>query len=214
MRAAAIPIPQILHLFAFKPDRTSFLAQFTQGVMRGPSPLPPGQRELIAALTSKLNQCLFWIGSHAAVAAELHGDRALVQSVLNDLDTAPISEKDRALYAFIRKMVHDSTSITQEDADAAREAGWSDEALYDAITVCSLFQFYNNWIDATGVADMPALGYEMSGHRLATQGYASSESAPKVRGKSLKRATKSKTATASKKAKAKATTKGSKSKRR
>jgi hypothetical protein len=59
MRAAAIPIPQILHLFAFKPDRTSFLAQFTQGVMRGPSPLPPGQRELIAALTSKLNQCLF-----------------------------------------------------------------------------------------------------------------------------------------------------------
>jgi alkylhydroperoxidase family enzyme len=59
MRAAAVPIPQILHLFAFKPDRTNFLSQFTQGVMRGPSPLPPGQRELIAALTSKLNQCLF-----------------------------------------------------------------------------------------------------------------------------------------------------------
>jgi hypothetical protein len=98
--------------------------------------------------------------------------------VLTDLDTAPIPEKDRALYAFIRKMVHDSTSITQTDVDIAREAGWSDEALYDAITVCSLFQFYNNWIDATGVADMPALGYEMSGHRLATQGYAS-EPAPK-----------------------------------
>lgn len=59
MKAAGIPIPQILHLFAFKPDRTDFLAKFTQGVMRGPSPLLPGQRELIAALTSKLNQCLF-----------------------------------------------------------------------------------------------------------------------------------------------------------
>jgi hypothetical protein len=59
MRAAAIPIPQILHLFAFKPDRTDFLAKFTQGAMRGSSPLSPGQRELIAALTSKLNQCLF-----------------------------------------------------------------------------------------------------------------------------------------------------------
>ena len=82
----------------------------------------------------------------------------------------------------------------------AREAGWSDEALYDAITVCSLFQFYNNWIDATGVADMPALGYEMSGHRLATQGYASAESAPKSRAqaKSVKGATKSKKATKSK----------------
>ena len=59
MRSAGIAIPQILHLFAFKPDRTDHLSQFTQGVMRGPSPLLPGQRELIAALTSKLNQCLF-----------------------------------------------------------------------------------------------------------------------------------------------------------
>jgi hypothetical protein len=102
----------------------------------------------------------------------------LIQSILNDLDSAPISAKDRALYAFIRKMVHDSTTIGQADVDVARKAGWSDEALYDAITVCSLFQFYNNWIDATGVSDMPALGYQMSGQRLATQGYAR-EPAPK-----------------------------------
>ena len=59
MRGAGIPIPQILHLFAFKPERTGHLSLFTQGVMRGPSPLPPWQRELIAAFTSKLNQCLF-----------------------------------------------------------------------------------------------------------------------------------------------------------
>ena len=59
MRLAGIPIPQILHLFAFKPERTDHLSRFTQGVMRGPSPLPPWQRELIAAFTSKLNQCLF-----------------------------------------------------------------------------------------------------------------------------------------------------------
>ncbi len=59
MRAAGAPVPQIQHLFAFKPERTDHLARFTQEVMRGPSPLSPGQRELIAALTSKLNQCLF-----------------------------------------------------------------------------------------------------------------------------------------------------------
>jgi alkylhydroperoxidase family enzyme len=59
IQAAGSPVPQIMHLFAYKPDRTDHLAAFTQGVMRGPSPLLPGQRELIAALTSKLNQCLF-----------------------------------------------------------------------------------------------------------------------------------------------------------
>ena len=59
MRAAGVPVPQIMHLFAYKPDRTEFLARFTQGVMRGPSPLSPGQRELIAAFTSKRNECPF-----------------------------------------------------------------------------------------------------------------------------------------------------------
>jgi hypothetical protein len=59
LRAAGLPIPQIQHLFAFKTDRTDHLARFTHGVMRGPSPLSPGQRELIAAFTSRRNDCLF-----------------------------------------------------------------------------------------------------------------------------------------------------------
>ena len=59
MRAAGLPVPQIMHLFAFKPEWTKFLAQYSQGVMRGPSPLSPGFRELIAAYTSKLNHCPF-----------------------------------------------------------------------------------------------------------------------------------------------------------
>jgi hypothetical protein len=58
-RAAGLPLSQIQHLFAFRPERTQFLEMFTQGVMRGESPLSPGQRELIAALTSKLNECRF-----------------------------------------------------------------------------------------------------------------------------------------------------------
>lgn len=52
-------VPQIMHLFAFRPDRTEHLAEFTHGVMRGPSPLAPGQRELIAAFTSRRNACPF-----------------------------------------------------------------------------------------------------------------------------------------------------------
>jgi hypothetical protein len=59
LRAAGRPVPQIMHLFAYKPDRTGFLSRFTQGVMRGPSPLSPGLRELIAAFTSRRNECLF-----------------------------------------------------------------------------------------------------------------------------------------------------------
>jgi alkylhydroperoxidase family enzyme len=59
LRAAGLPVPQIMHLFAYKPERTRHLARFTHEVMRGPSPLSPGMRELIAAFTSRRNDCLF-----------------------------------------------------------------------------------------------------------------------------------------------------------
>lgn len=59
MESAGIPVPQILHLFAYKPEHTRHLARYTQAVMRGPSPLSPGMRELIAAFVSSRNQCPF-----------------------------------------------------------------------------------------------------------------------------------------------------------
>jgi len=59
LRSAGLAVPQIMHLFAYKPDRTEFLSRFTHGVMRGLSPLSPGLRELIAAFTSRRNDCLF-----------------------------------------------------------------------------------------------------------------------------------------------------------
>jgi alkylhydroperoxidase family enzyme len=65
---------QIWHLFAFRPETTMHLARFTQGVMREPAPVSPGLRELIAAYTSKLNECEFCMKSHAAVSSELLGD--------------------------------------------------------------------------------------------------------------------------------------------
>jgi alkylhydroperoxidase family enzyme len=92
--------------------------------------------------------------------------------VLDDYRTAPIGSAEKALFAFIDKMNRESTSICREDIDAVKAAGWTDEALYDAITVCALFNFYNKWIDATGVSDMPAAAYLASGERLATFGYA------------------------------------------
>ncbi len=94
-----------------------------------------------------------------------------MEAVLADYRKAPISEKQKALFTLIDKVNRDSTQVRSEDLDLARSAGWTDEALYDAITVCALFNFYNVWIDATGVHDMPAAGYEASGKRLATEGY-------------------------------------------
>ena len=91
--------------------------------------------------------------------------------MLHDYRTAPITDQDRALFALIEKVNGDSSRLRQDDIDEAKAAGWSDEALYDAVTVCALFNFYNKWIDGTGVRDMPAAAYAASGDRLAQFGY-------------------------------------------
>lgn len=59
MREAGKEYPQIWHMFAFLPRATDHLARFTQEILRGPAPISPGIRELIAAYTSYRNDCPF-----------------------------------------------------------------------------------------------------------------------------------------------------------
>jgi alkylhydroperoxidase family enzyme len=92
--------------------------------------------------------------------------------VLADYRTAPIDDKEKALFRFLDLVNRASNTIRAEDVEHVLAAGWSQEALYDAITVCALFNFYNRWIDATGVQDMPAAAYDLSGKRMAEHGYA------------------------------------------
>jgi alkylhydroperoxidase family enzyme len=101
----------------------------------------------------------------------LLGDRTLVDAVLEDYRTAPISDREKALFGFIEKMNQQSNRIGRDDIERLKQHQWTEEAIYDAITVCALFRFYNAWIDATGVHDLPAAAYELSGKRLAEEGY-------------------------------------------
>lgn len=91
--------------------------------------------------------------------------------MLDDYRSAPISDQEKALFAFIEKVIRQSNQVSQADVNQAKSAGWTEEALYDAVTVCALFQFYNTWVDATGVGELPDSAYQASGKRLAIYGY-------------------------------------------
>ena len=90
---------------------------------------------------------------------------------MKDPQTSGLDDQHKALFRFIDKVNHDSPRITPADLDAARAAGWSDEALYFAITVCALFNFYNRWIDATGVHALSDEAHRQGGKRSAQFGY-------------------------------------------
>lgn len=91
--------------------------------------------------------------------------------VLRDLESSSLDQKEKALFQFIDKVNHDSPRITADDMKPLYAAGWNDEAIYFAITVCSLFNFYNRWIDATGVHALSDEAHREGGKRMAVHGY-------------------------------------------
>jgi alkylhydroperoxidase family enzyme len=101
----------------------------------------------------------------------LLGDEELVWGVLKDLESSALPEKEKALFRFVDKVNHDSPKITPEDMQPLYAVGWTDEAIYFAITVCALFNFYNRWIDASGVHALSDEAHRAGGKRSAVHGY-------------------------------------------
>ena len=91
--------------------------------------------------------------------------------MLTDIESSGFDERHKALFRFLDKVNHESPAIAPADLDVARAAGWTDEALYFAITVCALFNFYNRWIDATGVHALSDEAHRQGAKRSALHGY-------------------------------------------
>ncbi|HVP00358.1 MAG TPA: hypothetical protein VMT15_19940 [Bryobacteraceae bacterium] len=95
----------------------------------------------------------------------------MVRNVLEDLEASPLPEKEKALLRFVSKVNHHSPEITPEDMKPLYAVGWADDAIYYAITVCALFNFYNRWIDASGVHALSDDAHREGGKRTAAHGY-------------------------------------------
>jgi hypothetical protein len=95
-----------------------------------------------------------------------------VDAVCRDFETSALPAKDKALFRYLAKVNDAPASVRPADVDAAKAAGWSDDALYLAMTVCAMFNFFNRWIDASGVPDVPKGLYESVLEQRGDLGYA------------------------------------------
>ena len=165
-------LPGILGPLAFRPETAKPLTELAQVLLRGPSPLSPGERELIAAYVSKLNECRFCHGSHAGAArALLKGQDSLVSAVFADPGTAPVSDKLKALLAIAAAVQKDGRRVTPELVAAARKSGATDQELHDAVLIAAAFCMFNRYVDGLATAVPPDAAYAAMGERLAAEGY-------------------------------------------
>lgn len=165
-------LPGIISLFAFRPETAAPLSALAQQLLRGPSSLAPGERELIFAFSSSRNHTLFCQRSHAAAAAAVLGDRARVDRVIAEGPAGEADPKLRALLEIAEALVANPQGVTEALVAKARAAGADDVALHDAVLVAASACMYNRYVDGlASVTPDDEAAYAAMGRRLADEGY-------------------------------------------
>lgn len=149
--------PSLADVFRRFPHTLPPLLDYHDRLLRDWSPLTVAQRELIAAYVSGLNDCTFCHGAHIQ-AAEAYGiDPDLFGALMIDVDTAPIDDSIKPILPYVRKLTLTPSRIVPSDADQVFDSGWDERALFDAISVCALFNFMNRIVDGSGIRKNPLL---------------------------------------------------------
>jgi len=166
-------VPGIRSLVMFRPETGKHLYELAQVLLRGESPLSSAERELIATHVSTLNHCKFCASSHAAAARELYQEKKdIVDCVINDVHTAPISKKMQALLQIAAHVQQNGKSVTEADVAEARKNGATDRDIHDTVLIAATFSMFNRYVDglASFTPDDPK-AYEEMGKRMSTIGY-------------------------------------------
>ena len=164
--------PHLADVFGAFPRHLKPLIDYHDTLLRGESSLTVGERELIAAYVSGLNACSFCYGAHKIYAKVFGFDESVIEALVSDLDSAPVDEKLKPLLRYVAKLKTLPPKLTDVDAQAVYDAGWTEEALFEAIQVSALFNFMNRIIEGTGVtfdyANHPLSDEELEARKTRT----------------------------------------------
>lgn len=165
-------LPGITGLLEYRKDSAAPIRELTQILLRGPSSLTEGERELIATVVSHRNECTFCATAHTAAADTLLGETGTSQKVKEDIQTAPVSEKMKALLTIAAQTQQSGLAVTEEAIAGAKKAGARDIEIHDTVLIAALFCLYNRYVDglATVTPTDPAF-YRGLGERLKNHGY-------------------------------------------
>jgi uncharacterized peroxidase-related enzyme len=166
-------LPGIVGLLNYRPETAQPLLDLAETLLRGPSSLSSGEREIIAASVSYWNKCHFCHTSHAAAAAaHLKSGLSLIDDIKAGLPNTPVSAKLRALLHIAHQVQGNGKNVIDDDIAAAREEGATDIEIHDTVLIAAAFCMYNRYVDGLGTwAPGPNEAYAEMGNRMAHVGY-------------------------------------------
>lgn len=166
-------LPGIRGPMAFRPETARPLSDLAQVLLHDAHSLSRGERELIATYVSFLNDCHYCQTSHGAIAAyHCQGDDELVRQVKQDFESAPVSEKLKALLAIAGAVQKGGKHVRTEQIQRATQAGATSLEIHDTVLIAAAFCMYNRYVDGLATIAPPDLAsYRERAADVAEKGY-------------------------------------------
>lgn len=165
--------PGISGLLIQFPETAGAMRELVEVLMRGPSTLSSGEREIIASSVSYWNDCHFCHTSHgAAAAAHLGLELDLIDDIKMGLQKYPVSPKLRVLLTIARRVQHGGKNVTTTDVELARKSGATDKEIHDTVLIAAAFCMFNRYVDGLGTwAPGKNESFREIGQKMARDGY-------------------------------------------
>lgn len=143
-------VPNVMRTFSLRPEHLVRWWNYYDELMRGESGLTKVHREMIAVVVSAVNRCHYCIVSHSAALRKLTEDPVFVDTLATNYRYASLEAPERVMLEFAVKLTVASSDCAEEDVERLREAGWSDEDVFDIAQVAAMFNFTNRLASGLG----------------------------------------------------------------
>lgn len=166
-------LPGIRSLMAFSPETAAPMGELANLLLRTNEGLTMAERELIATYVSHLNDCFYCQHSHGAiVTCYLNDSNELVNQVIENLDSAPVSEKLRALLHIAGGAQKGGKHVTTEQVEKAKKFGATDKDIHDTVLITAAFCMFNRYVDGLASNTPSDLSsYPLRARQIAENGY-------------------------------------------
>lgn len=153
------------------PRRYRHLLRYTHKILRQKSALSTSEKELIGGYVSGLNACNFCYSIHSTLADRFGIPEAKLEALLKDIGTAPIDDKLKPIFHYVRKVTLTPAKVVQADIDAITAAGWKEKTAIDALSIAAAFAAWNRLMDGTGMPAVPEKIKVETTNFMYTKGY-------------------------------------------
>jgi uncharacterized peroxidase-related enzyme len=136
-------VPNVFRGFGHRPAELRAFLDYHDALMDTDDGLSKAERELVVVATSAANHCTYCVVAHGAILRVRSKDPELADRVSTNPYAAELSPRQRAIVDLALLVANESASLDDDDLDDAREAGLTDEEIWDVGAITALFALSN-----------------------------------------------------------------------